>query len=119
MKQQIFDDAHGLDAWETTAASRCFVHIVNSAAFHDVTGDRPPTEPPQADQYRNAGIPWFDYWNDEAKALQGSKNLAMLDSVAAMKIKKGKPVREPRVDIDQARVVRLGNRKSAVRDGNY
>ena len=119
MTQEIYDDHYGIDAWDTSAMSRCFVHIVNSRSFHDITGCRPPSEPPTAQQYQAAGIPWFDYWNDEAKALDGSKTLAQLDSVATKKIKQGKPVKEPVIDIQGSKTIRLGSRKPLVRDGEF
>ena len=119
MQQEIYDDPYGLEAWETTAMSRCFVHITNSRVFHDITGLRSPTDPPSAKQYKSAGIPWFDYWNDELKALKGSKILSKLDSVATKKIKNGKKVKEPLIDIKEAEVVQLGKRKSTVRDGRF
>ena len=117
MRQEVYDDPYGIDAWETHAMFRCFVHIANSQSFHAITGRRPPTEPISADEYQVAGIPWFDYWNDEVKALKGSKVLAQLDSVAAKKIKGGKPVKEPVVEIAKGDVVKLGKRRSKVRDG--
>ena len=119
MTQDIYEDEHGIDAWDTSAMSRCFVHIVNSRSFHSITGCRPPTAPPTAEQYKSSGIPWFDYWNDEATALGGSKTLAQLDSVAAMKIKKGRPVKEPVVSIDEGDVVHLRKNRSQVRDGSF
>jgi len=42
-----------------------------------------------------------------------------LDSVAAIKIKKGKPVKEPLIDVDEAEIVRLRKRKNQVRDGKF
>jgi len=119
MRQEIYDDPYGLDAWETSAMSRCFVHIVNSSTFHSITGLRSPTEPFTADEYEAANMPWFNYWDDEAKALKGSKILARLDSVVAKKIKDGKPVKEPIVAIKDENVVQLGQRKSKVRDGRF
>jgi hypothetical protein len=121
MTQQIYDDPHGIGAWDTSAMSRCFVHIVNSRSFSRITGCRPPTEPPTAEQYQAARIPWFDYWDEEAKALKGSKTLAQLDSVAARKIKTGKPVQEPVIDVQENDVVRLGNGdpNAKVRNGKF
>jgi hypothetical protein len=119
MRQSIYDDPYGIDAWETTAMSRCFVHIVNSRTFLEITGRRPPVQPISADEYKMAGIPWFDYWGDEANALKGSKVLAKLDSVAAKMIKDGKPVKEPIVQVEDQDVVRLGKRRSKVRDGSF
>jgi hypothetical protein len=119
MRQEVYDDPYGIEAWETEAMSRCFVHIANSEMFHGITGMRPPTKPISAGQYKHANIPWFDYWNDEVKALKGSKILARLDSVAAKKIKDGKPVKEPIVQVKEGDVVKLGKRRSQVRDGSF
>ena len=48
MKQDIYDDPFGLDAWDQRHASRCFVSLVNSAQWVTITGELPPTEPPSA-----------------------------------------------------------------------
>ena len=119
MRQSIYDDPYGIDAWDTSAMSGCFVHIVNSEAFVGITGRRPPNKPISADEYRFANIPWFDYWDDEVTALKGSKILARLDSVAAKKIKDGKPVKEPIIQIEDQEVVQLGKRRSKDRDGSF
>ena len=42
--------------------------------------------------YTEAGLPWFDYYGGDLKALAGAKKLAGLDSVAAKKLKKGEGV---------------------------
>jgi hypothetical protein len=117
MRQEIFEDDHGLDAWDTSVSSRCFVHLVNSRSYQSMTGCRPPTEPMTVAQYENSGIPWFNYWDDENAALQGSKILARLDSVAAKKIKEDKEVDEPIVKIENQDVVEL--RPDRVREGRF
>ena len=93
MRQEIYEDPHGLDAWDTEHSSRCFVHIVNSMTYRQITGCAPPTKPPSASHYTKAGLPWFDYYDADKKALKGAAKLAGLDSVAAKKIKKGTSVR--------------------------
>ena len=89
MRQEVYEDAYGFDAWDTTARSRCFVHILNSAQFFAVSGALPPGRPPTAKDYTEAGLPWFAYYGGDVKALAGAKKLAGLDSVAAKKLKKG------------------------------
>ncbi len=66
MKQEIYDDRYGLDAWDQRHSSRCFVTIANSAVWTAITGERPPTEPPTAKEYTEAGLPWFDYYGGDA-----------------------------------------------------
>ena len=88
MRQQIFADPYGLDDWESDY-SRCFVHIVNSRAWLDYTGQVPPHPPVSAQDYEAYGLPWFDYYRDDLAQLQGSQQLAGLKSLAKMVAKKG------------------------------
>jgi hypothetical protein len=59
MRQEIYQDPHGIDAWDESHCSRCYVNLLNSVAYADVTGLRPPTMPPTAADYSAAGLPWF------------------------------------------------------------
>lgn len=86
MRQEIYQDKHGIDAWDTTTGSRCYVHIANSVQFLHLTGCEPPGKPQTAQDYTG---PWYDYTDNELKALEGAKKLAGLDSVASVKLKKG------------------------------
>ena len=88
MDQEIYEDPHGVDAWAPTS-SRCFVHLLNSVRFFDVTGTEPPTEPPTAADYTKAGLPWFSYYGGDKTALEGAKKLAGMQSVAAKSWQKG------------------------------
>ena len=89
MKQEIYADPYGLDAWDQRHCSRCFVTILNSAKWMAVTGERPPTEPPTAKEYTQAGLPWFDYYGGDAKAVEGAEKLGGLLSVNKMAKQKG------------------------------
>ena len=48
MRQEIYTDPHGLEAWDTTKMTRCFVHMINSEQFVRATGWAPPQPPPSA-----------------------------------------------------------------------
>ena len=82
MKQEIYDDPHGLDAWDQRHGSRCFVSLLNSAQWMAVTAEQPPTEPPTAQDYAASGLPWFDHYDGDARAVAGSDKLRALASVA-------------------------------------
>jgi hypothetical protein len=56
MRQEIYDDKYGVDAWDQSAGSRCFVHLLNSLGYLEVTGQRPPQPPPTAADYTRAGL---------------------------------------------------------------
>ncbi len=82
MKQEIYDDPYGLDVWDQRHGSRCFVSLLNSAQWMAVTGERPPTEPPTAQDYTACGLPWFGYYGGDTRAVAGSDKLRGLKSVA-------------------------------------
>jgi hypothetical protein len=81
MRQEIFEDQFSIHDWDTGHGSRCFIHLVNSSTWQAITEQAPPTQPPTARQYTRAGYPWFDYYDAELKALQGSTILSAVKSV--------------------------------------
>ena len=83
MRQEIYEDPYGLDVWDQRRSSRCFVSIANSAQWMGVTGESPPTVPPSAKEYTEAGLPWFEWYGGDAESLAGAGKLASLSSVAA------------------------------------
>lgn len=89
MAQEIYEDDYEFGVWHLGARNSCFVHIANSLAWRAITGEAPPTIPPTAEQYTNAGLPWFDYFDAELAALEGAPKLAGLKSVATLDKEKG------------------------------
>ena len=117
MRQEIYDDEYGLDAWDQEHKSRCFVTIANSMQWLAITGERPPTSPPTALQYTDAGFPWFDYYDGDRTALSGSETLAGLKSVARTGLEKGESPFAENDSLEVSGVVRLGAAgKRAVRE---
>jgi len=84
MHQEIYDDPYGVDAWDQSAGSRCFVHLVEAAQWAEISGGPVPTEPPSQKDYEKKGLPWFDYYAPEKGAVSGSKVLAGLKSWGSM-----------------------------------
>lgn len=118
MKQEIYDDENKPEDWDLKRSSRCFVHLANSLIWGEITGENPPTVPPTAKQYTQAGLPWFDYYDDKHAVVKGSKRLKGMKSVAKMGKKKGdKPLPENQ-PVDPKNVVKLraGLKKGQVRE---
>lgn len=84
MRQEIYADPYGVDAWDQSAGSRCFVHLVDAAQWAEISGGPAPTEPPSQKDYEKKGLPWFDYYAPEKGAVSGSKLLAGLKSWGSM-----------------------------------
>ena len=89
MKQEIYEDPYGLDAWDQRQASRCFVTIANSTQWMAITRERPPTVPPSAKEYTEAGLPWFEWYGGDAAAVEGAKKLKSLSSLSQLGKTKG------------------------------
>lgn len=111
MKQEIFTDPYGLDAWDQRHASRCFVTIANSAQWIAITGERPPGEPLTAADYSRAGLPWFEYYGGDAAALEGAEKLAGLSSVGTMGKNKGETPLPENETVKPRHTISLGRRR--------
>ena len=116
MRQSIYKDHYGIDAWDQSRRTRCFVHILNSQQYFAVTGRKPPTKPPTAREYTEAGLPWFDYYDEDSIALQQASALMELDSVEAKRRKKGEPSIGDNEPITPALVKTVHGGKTVVRE---
>lgn len=121
MRQEIFEDHHPLSHWDRDHGSRCFVHIANSLAWRAITNQDPPTTPLTSKEYARHGMPWFDYYGGDEKALGGSSVLKGLKSVFQMGREKGEyplPENDP---VTPGTVVQLGPKitPDQVREGSF
>jgi len=121
MKQQIYEDFHDFDVWDLSHRSRCFVHIVNSIGWRAITGEIPPTLPPTAEQYNRAGLPWFEYYDSDLNALDGSGKIKRLKSVADLSKEKKETVLPENAPVVQTKTIVLkgGVRRNIVREGSF
>ncbi|KAA6185286.1 hypothetical protein F2Q65_09305 [Thiohalocapsa marina] len=92
IRQDIYQDPFGIDAWDQGQVQRCFVHLLNSEQYQAVTGERSPRAPFRAQDYAKAGLPWFHYYSDDP-VIGGAAALAKVQSVAAVTATQtGKPM---------------------------
>ncbi|GAG05408.1 unnamed protein product, partial [marine sediment metagenome] len=121
MRQEIYEDPFHLNDWEMENRSRCFVHIVNSLMWRAIAGENPPTVPLTAKEYNKAGLPWFDYYSEDAKALKGSKKLGDMKSVSKKGKEKGDVPLPENESVTPEHIVKLrsGLKKDQVREGAF
>lgn len=81
MTQKIHPDPYGLDTWDRARASRCFVHIVDSRMWRQITGEQAPNTPITAREYASAGLPWFHLYDEGAPTLDGTSTLKGVKTV--------------------------------------
>ncbi|MFO0967573.1 MAG: hypothetical protein U0793_18595 [Gemmataceae bacterium] len=120
MKQEIYEDPFDLSDWDLDHSSRCFVHLANSLHWRAITGEASPTMPPTAKQYSQAGLPWFDYYDEASKPVHGSGILAKLKSVLGMGKAKGEQLLPENQTCEPKKTVKLRPRgKDEVREGVF
>jgi hypothetical protein len=108
MTQQIYDDPYGLDAWDQSVSSRCFVTLVDAVQWCEITGASPPTKPVTASDYTEAGLPWFDYYAADLGTLAGAAELTAVKSVTEMAQEKGDDPLGAQEAVDPKLVIKLG-----------
>ena len=88
MKQEIYPDPYGLEVWDTNYRSRTFVHLLNSLAWRQITGQPPPHAPQTSKDYNRHGFPWFEYYSD-TKGVSGTAETDKIKSVTQIAGEKG------------------------------
>ncbi|MCE9614871.1 MAG: hypothetical protein K8T26_11380 [Lentisphaerae bacterium] len=118
MRQEIYDDPYDISDWDLDHGSRCFVHITNSMVWRQVSGENPPTTPPTSKEYTDAGLPWFEWYDDKNNPLAGNEALAGMKSVVQMGTQKGDvPLPENQsVTPQHVTALRKGLRRGQVRE---
>ena len=104
MRQRIYSDPYGIEAWDADSASDLEVHILNSDQYAALTGRRPPPSPVSAATYTQHNLPWFDLYDEDRGDVAAPRKLQDVTSLAPPP---GEPPDEP-VEIDEDQVRRLG-----------
>ncbi|GAB2886409.1 hypothetical protein GCM10027074_63570 [Streptomyces deserti] len=79
MRQEVYQDDRPLSDWSEEPAGRVFVHLVTPPEWRRITGEAPPPSPVDRAAYTRAGLPWFDYYDQDAE------DLAPADTLQAVK----------------------------------
>ena len=121
MRQEVYDDPFDLEDWDLDHSSRCFVHISNSLVWREITGTAPPTVPPTASEYTNAGLPWFDYYSDGPSAIEGTGFLKKLKSIVDIGKEKGDVPLPENKSVNPKSVVVIKKKRAIdqVREGQF
>lgn len=75
MRQEVYRDDRPLSDWADTPAGRVFVHLVTPPEWRRITGEAHPPSPVDRAAYTKAGLPWFDYYDQDATDLAPTDTL--------------------------------------------
>jgi hypothetical protein len=81
MRQRIYPDPHGLDAWNEHPTASVSVHILNSELFRQVTGFDPPPSPIDVETYIEWNLPWFELYDADRGSIPASDRLRKVKSI--------------------------------------
>lgn len=81
MRQEIYADDRLLRDYDPSRTWRVFVHLCSAQQWTSITEEAPPPTPVDREQYVRAGLPWFDYYDANARDLPGAQGLARVTSV--------------------------------------
>ncbi len=109
MRQEIYQDPHNFEDWDSRVTRRCFIHLCNSLVWRQITGSNPPQPPLTADEYSRAGVPWFDYYRDDLRPVRGSKMLNAVKSIVQLGKLKGTAPLPENTSISPELIVQYGN----------
>jgi hypothetical protein len=65
--RQIYKDPYEFTEWNQRRTMSCLVHVCEPALWQQITGTNPPFAALTAAEYDEAGIPWFDNYQDVSK----------------------------------------------------
>ncbi|MDA2986284.1 MAG: hypothetical protein O2789_00970 [Actinomycetota bacterium] len=103
MEQEVYADDRSLEDYDPLRSQRVFVHLCSAAQWTAITGEVPPPTPVDREAYVQAGLPWFDYYDADARDLPAS---SVLSSVATVGAKLGGED-EPFTPVDPSTVITL------------
>lgn len=109
IKQKIYPDPYGLEAWDQKNFGLVWVHILNSKQYEEVTGLKAPATPIDAQTYTQHGFPWFELYDEDLGGLPASRRLAGVKSLREKQVERGKGHSvDVAVEISPHQVIALG-----------
>ncbi|MFG2478762.1 hypothetical protein [Streptomyces fagopyri] len=116
MRQEICPSDRPLDAWAEEPAGRVFVHLVTPPEWRRVTGEAPPPSPVDRAAYTRAGLPWFEYYDQDAGDVAPTDTLGAVRPVGEWLGADHEPWQAPSPD----QVIQLGDAPGKpVTDGDW
>ncbi|MFI7498393.1 hypothetical protein ACIBVL_07700 [Streptomyces sp. NPDC049687] len=81
MRQEVYRDTRPVSDYTEEPAARVFVHLVTPPEWRRITGEEPPPSPVDRAAYTKAGLPWYDYYDQDAHDVAPSDTLAAVQPV--------------------------------------
>ncbi|MEV6654563.1 hypothetical protein [Streptomyces sp. NPDC051219] len=81
MRQEVYQDDRPMSDWAEDPSGRVFVHLVTPPDWRRITGEEAPPSPVDRAAYTRAGLPWFDYYDEDGTDLPPTDTLSQVKPV--------------------------------------
>jgi hypothetical protein len=121
IKQKIYEDKYGAETWDENHFGRVYIHIVNSLAFEQITGLKPPKSPIDIKTYQKYKIPWFEVYDEPLKDVKTSEELYEVKPIKLIDKIKGVFNKDDliKLDISEDNVKKIKITSDKVEDGDW
>ncbi len=117
MRQKIYPDPHGIDAWDQANSGRLRIRIVDTETFRAITGSEPPPSPIDAGTYTEHGLPWFELYDEHRGDVGVSDVLAGGRTIADRDRELGREPDATPVEVDETQIRRLSRKPEREGEG--
>jgi hypothetical protein len=108
MRQKVYPDPYGADAWDAASLGAVVLHIADSRRYREITGEGPPPPAVDAATYTAHGLPWFDLYDEGRSDITPSERLTGAPTIATIDAERGRPAPgSGSVDIPDPQVKRI------------
>ncbi|MCX6982874.1 MAG: hypothetical protein NTV08_19295 [Verrucomicrobia bacterium] len=95
IEQQIHEDTYGTESWDESAIREIPIHIVNSAVYEQITGQKAPSSPITVESYQKHKIPWYSDYEEKGRAVAPAGIFKRILSIGRIDRNRGVASAEP------------------------
>ncbi len=110
IRQKIYPDPHGREAWDAANAGRAAVMLIEARSFAALTGVEPPPTPIEPATYPAHGLPWFDLYDEEAGTIEPAQDRRLVTIRERDRARGGTAGEEPSLDVPETHVHKIRRR---------
>ena len=112
IRQKIYPDPHGRDAWDSANCGRAGVILLEARSFAALTGLEPPPTPIEPATYTAHGLPWFDLYDEDAGTIEPAEDRRLV-TIRERERARGKAEEDTPLDVKDTQVRKIRRRTAA------
>jgi len=90
--QKIYDAEIPPEDFNQNRATRVWIHVANSLAWREITGEEAPATPVTQEEYKRHNMPWFKLYDEGRDDIGATEEAGRLKSMQELQAEKGIPI---------------------------